>query len=116
MDNLKFTYFNRDVQWIIVASLLFPLTVWWVWIWYIYKFYWYSTTNKVIYKGKTTHSIKKSDKRFKTGYKTVGTTKVSVYEKISATQDDIIRNKNIAWLFAVFTVINVLAIFLYFKI
>lgn len=98
-SQLKFAMFSHDVQWAFLGVLAFPITVFFIWFYYIKKYRFYRKTDKVLLKGYKNEPVKKSDKRYNVGYRVIGYTKVSFYEWQEANEKDLLLNKKKANIF-----------------
>lgn len=114
-EGYKYTFLTRDVQWSILASIFFFITLPFIWIVYLYQFNKYRKLKTIKLKGYKKESVKKRDRRFKEGYKIVGHVEKSFYKDFIATEGDLVLNKRKAYYFLIMTFVNLsFAIYLIF--
>ena len=114
-DGFRFTMFSHDVQWGIVAFLAFPITIWFIWIFFIYKFIFYRQTKKALLKKSFKQSITKRDKRYTKGYRVDGYINASKYEWFDATDQELGLNKKKANIFLIYFIVNIILIVAWLK-
>lgn len=114
-SRFKFAMFSHDVQWGLVAFLLFPITIWFMWIYFIYKFVFYIRTKKVLLKEPRKQAITKRDRRYNRGYRVEGYVNVSHYEWFEANEEDLILNKKKSYIFLLYLIIDIALMFVVFS-
>ena len=112
-NGYHYTFFTRDVQWAILASVFFPVTMWVMWLSHIIQFIIYRKSHTITLKSYTNKAVTKSDRRYKTGRKVVGHSKVSVYKEFAATKEELLLNKKKSYLFLVLGILNLTVIIFY---
>lgn len=114
-SNFRFAMFSRDVQWGLVAFIAFPITIWFMGIYFIYRFVFYQNTKKVLLKETRTRAVTKRDRRYNSGYRVVGSVNVSNYEWFEANQKDLLLNKRKSYIFILYLIINIILVILLAK-
>lgn len=114
-NNLSYSFITTDVQWAIVASLFFFVTLPFIWIYYLIRFNKYRNSKTITLKGYNKVPINKIDRRYKQGYKTVGYQDKAYYVDVIANGDDLIKNKRKANFLLVLALLNIcLSIYILF--
>ena len=107
-NNYKYTFFTKDIQLSLLATLLCLLTCWFIWIVYFSLFLKYLKKKTITLKGFRDEPVKKIDRRYKVGYKIVGYRRKSYYVDFLAEENDLKRNKRKAYFFLIMAIINLI--------
>lgn len=100
----------RDIKLAIVSVILFPISMWFMWAYFICRIMYYNTTSTITLKTRVFKACTTSDKNHALGYRITSYKGVSDYSEFPATPQELRLNKRKKNVFVFCLIMNIILI------